>query len=212
MEISIMTRLRDETSERHKHAESRPMEQALIKGGLPRELYVEYLAQRLIIHRTLETAALRLGESDARFEGLVTPELLQEGNLRGDLAFFGVDAGAIRPREATRRYVSFLQQLAVENPVAVMGAYYVFEGSKNGARYIARALWKSLGLRPGPGTLYLDPHGEQQRPLWQQFKDAMDRIVLTPTEKDAMVEAAKATFDAVADLDDELYPTAVASG
>lgn len=212
MQISIMTRLRDETAERHKHAEGRQMEQALVRGVLPRELYVEYLSQRLLIHRALETHVLRLCESDRRLDGLISPQLLQESNLRADLEFFQVDPASIVPREATRRFIAEIQRLSGQTPVALLGAYYVFEGSKNGARFIARALWKAFGLRPGPGTQYLDPHGEQQRPLWQQFKEAMDRIPFAQNEMDAMVEAAKGTFDAVAELDDEIYPSPIATG
>ena len=85
-----------------------------------------------------------------------------------------------------------------------MGIYYVFEGSKNGARYIAKALAKQAGIT---ALKYLDPHGEAQRGLWMKFKADMDAIPWTPAEQDSMVRAAQATFSAISRLDDEIHAT-----
>jgi heme oxygenase len=86
-----------------------------------------------------------------------------------------------------------------------MGIYYVFEGSKNGARFIAKALAKAWGLSDTTSFRYLDPHGEEQRSLWMKFRTDMDGIAWTPNEKDLMVKAAQATFDAISSLDDAIH-------
>ena len=78
----------------------------------------------------------------------------------------------------------------------------MFEGSKNGARYIARALAKQAGVT---ALKYLDPHGELQRELWLKFKATMDAIAWTPAEQDSMVQAAQATFASISSLDDEIH-------
>jgi heme oxygenase len=82
-----------------------------------------------------------------------------------------------------------------------MGIFYVFEGSKNGARYISKAL-KEKGVT---ALRYLDPHGEEQRPIWMKFRSDMDAISWSPTEQDSMVSAAQATFDAISSLDDAIH-------
>jgi heme oxygenase len=202
---SIMTRLKDSTWPQHQHAEGRPLEQALIQGRLPRELFVRYLEQRLLLHEPLERHLLALRHSDPRLTPILLDELLQSDNLRRDLAALGSSATRIRPCAATQKLVASFARIASDQPIANLGAYYVFEGSKNGARFIARAIAGAYRLAPGPGLLYLDPHSERQRPLWASFKAAMDATAFEATEADAMVAAAQHTFECISELDDELY-------
>lgn len=203
---SVMRRLRDETAALHQHAESRALEQAMVTGTVSREVYSEVLSQRLLIHAALEKHIRALAQRDSRIALIIRETLFQENNLRQDLAVLGVDATTIVPRKATRALVAEIQRLGAEDPLSLLGIYYVFEGSKNGARYIARKLRPALGLQPGPGALYLDPHGEQQRPYWEEFKKAVDQAGFSATEADGMVAAAKITFEMIAALDDEMYP------
>jgi heme oxygenase len=86
-----------------------------------------------------------------------------------------------------------------------MGIYYVFEGSKNGARYIAKAMAKAWGKADTTSFRYLDPHGESQRGLWMKFRSDMDAIPWTAAEQDEMVKAAQSTFDAISSLDDAIH-------
>jgi heme oxygenase len=78
---------------------------------------------------------------------------------------------------------------------------YVLEGSNNGNRFIARAIRKAL---PGAPTRYLDPYGENQRPLWARFKADMEAVGFTPAEQDQIVLAAQEMFAAVGALSCEL--------
>lgn len=202
---SIMTRLREQTAEAHKNAEEHALERALVAGSVSRVLYAQYLGQRYLVHKALEAVVREVCAADARFKGLIPESLMQEGNLEADLKHLGLRAADVEPCDATRALIEDIERTATETPAGVLGHYYVFEGSKNGARFIARALIGSLGLRPGPGLLYLDPHGEAQRPLWMEFKQRMDALALTGAERDAMVSAAQRTFTAVRAIDDELY-------
>jgi heme oxygenase len=202
---SIMQRLRDETRDCHEHAESREFEQAMFRGTLPRGLYVQMLGQRYLIHRALEREMRRLAEHYPHVAMVVREQLFQEPNLRDDLSFFEVDAESCRPCSGTRRLVGLIESLAREQPLSLLGVYYVFEGSKNGGRMITRSVRGAYGLPPDQGTRYLDPHGNEQRSLWQQFKDQMDAAPLAPTDRDAMVAAARQTFECVSAIDDELF-------
>lgn len=75
---------------------------------------------------------------------------------------------------------------------------------------LARVAGRAYQLTSDAGMRYLDPHGDQQRPLWMQFKAAMDAADFTEAELDAMVAAAGRTFDFVSGVDDELYAGAPA--
>jgi heme oxygenase len=203
--IGVMTRLRDETADDHKRAETGPLERALVSGHLRQPQFVEYLAQRWLIHRELERHIGTLCGTDARLTNLVPDVLRQESNVRADLAHFGRDVESIQPRRATGGFLSHVENIARVRPVALLGCYYVLEGSENGARYIARAVIGAYRLTPGQGTRYLDPHGEEQRPLWAAFKQRMDAVGFDDDEIDAMVAEARQMFAAIRELDDEIW-------
>lgn len=204
MSNGIMNRLRDETRAQHEHAESRPFEQALAGGRLPRELYIENLGQRLCMHDALETPLRQLVARDPRLAGVVRDEQYQAPNLRADLEFFSVRAADIRPRPAVAALAHAIERAAIDEPLALLGFFYVFEGSKNGAHFLAQRLRAAYQLERD-GLRYFDPHGDNQRPLWHAFKARMDLVPLTPGEADAIVAAAKTTFDRVAEVEDEIY-------
>lgn len=199
----IMGRLKAETAAQHAVAESKPLEAALVAGSIGHDQYKKYLAQRWLIHRELESATDRVLGEDRRLADLGLPGLYQTANLEADLDHLGVDTAGIRPMKGADNLVSMIRH--APTPAVLMGIFYVFEGSKNGARYIARALREAWG-RTGPeGMKYLDPHGEAQRGLWMKFREDMNAIDWSSEEQDAMVKAAQQTFDAISALDDEIH-------
>jgi heme oxygenase (biliverdin-IX-beta and delta-forming) len=199
----IMGRLKAETAEQHAVAESKPLEAALIEGSIAADQYKQYLAQRWVIHRELESATDRALGEDHRLSKLGLPGLYQTANLEADLAHLGVDTVAIKPLTGAQNLVDTIRK--APSPAVLMGIYYVFEGSKNGARFIARALGKAWGKTDLEGMKYLDPHGEAQRGLWMKFREDMNAIDWSCEEQDAMVKAAQDTFDAISALDDEIH-------
>ena len=194
----IMARLKAGTSAQNAVAESKPLEAALIEGSIGQAQYEKYLSQRWLIHRELEAATDRALRTDNRLASLGLPSLYQTKNLEADLAHLQSNLKSIRPLPGA---TNLIQEIQKATPSTLMGIYYVFEGSKNGARYISKSLAKAgqTALR------YLDSHGEQQRPLWMKFRADMDSISWTPTEQDQMVKAAQATFDAISSLDDAIH-------
>ena len=196
---SIMLRLRSETQDLHTEAEKQPIQQRMLQGSLPKEFFVDFLCQMLVVHRELESHLRRWRFHDSRFGAVLRDEQFRERNLIADLEFFGldVDAAAARTVTATRRAAARISQTAEERPVALLGYHYVLEGSTNGAKFIARGVQKAYGLEPGPGTTFLDPHGPAQKERWDAFKREMDALEFTHDEREAIVEAAKDTFRAM---------------
>ena len=201
---SIMQQLRAATQLQHDQAEARPLEQSLVRGTLPRTLYAELLAQRWLVHAVLEERVRALCERDERLGSLIPPELYQEANLRRDLEHLGIDSELVRPLAATRRLIDDIEQAARERPLALLGCYYVFEGSKNGGRLIAQSVRQAYGLERD-GVRYLDPHGNEQRGLWRRFKQRMDGLPLAAGEQRDIIDMARLTFQRVSEMDDEMY-------
>ena len=199
----IMGRLKAETAEQHAIAEAKPLEAALVAGSIDHDQYKQYLGQRWLIHRELEAATDRALAEDRRLSHLGLPGLYQTANIEADLGYLGVETSTIEPLKGAQNLVGTIQQ--APSPAVLMGIYYVFEGSKNGARFIARALGKAWGKSDGEGMKYLDPHGEAQRGLWMKFREDMNAIDWSSEEQDTMVKAAQDTFDAISALDDEIH-------
>jgi heme oxygenase len=192
---TVMTRLKDETADLHRDAETSRFQKALVKGEVGREAYAAWLGQMMLIHEALE-AALHESTSVA-IAAVNRPEYDRAADLAADVADLEAPA-APAPLPAT---TALLSRIAAADDLALLGMRYVLEGSNNGNRFIAMAIRKNLPEAP---TRYLDPYGEAQRPRWAQFKADMDAIGFDPAQQDRLVAAAQEMFAAVGALSREL--------
>ena len=200
----IMTRLKEDTAKMHAAAEGQPLEQAMVKGGLPREVYVRSLGQRLLLHRALEPL-LYEARSKVPAIAAVVDDSQKVPYIEADLRFYGVDPDSVKPLPAAAQFIAYVNEQAAANPLALLGIWYVFEGSTNGARYIAKALRKSYNLEGEAGTTFLDPYGEEQRGKWGAFRETMNAQRFTEAEMDLLVAAAGATFTGIMHVDREVF-------
>ena len=207
--MSIMSRLKSATADLHRDAESSPLQAQLVKGLLPRDGYVSFLGQMYLIHTALEQAIRANADEHPGFAAVLRDYHWREPQLREDLVFLGTDPGAFTPAIATTAMVAEIERTADEQPVTLLGMLYVMEGSTNGSKFIAAAIRKAYGLA-GPGTSYLDPHGELQKERWQTFKRDMDGVGFDEDESLAIINAAAGVFRDLTGLSEELYePIAV---
>jgi len=202
---SIMQRLREETRSLHDAAERSVFQQALAAGKLPREGYVDSLAQLLCIHCALETHLRRCGADVPAIGAVIRDHQFQEQNLRDDLRHFGRDPESVTPMPAARDLVDSIDRAAAENPVALLGYHYVLEGSKNGAKFIAARVRAAYGLNDSDGTRCLDPYGPRQRERWIAFRQDMDAVGFSRGETTAIFAAAATTFAGLTRLYDDLW-------
>lgn len=209
---TLMERLKEETWPMHQEAERQALEQDLVKGALSREMFREYLAQRFLVHRELEAALRRLRDSDPRAKAIVHDHQFHESRALEDFEFYGGNPADIAPLPATRQAIDAIAATEKSAPIALLGIQYVFEGSTNGARYIARAVRKAYDLQGAEGTRYLDPYGDEQRTRWQAFKEGVNAQQFTPDEEAAVIEAAKETFGYVTNVGREIYAGAASGG
>lgn len=194
MTAAVMPELKNATQALHDATEHGSFNKQLVMGQLPREAFVDLLGQFFIVHRTLERHLRDAVAQRPEWQNVVRDYQYQEPYLREDLAFFGVDPESIEPLPATAEFVARIESFANGNPVGLLGTHYVFEGSNNGSRYIARALRKSYELTDG-GLRYFDPYGEHQGAYWKAFKDAMNEVTWSEADTAAMIQAACAAFE-----------------
>jgi heme oxygenase len=124
-------------------------------------------------------------------------------DLVRDLRFHCVDPSENKAGEAARRFLTQINENADSKPTALLGALYVLEGSTNGGRFLARRLRTSWGL-DDEGLSYFDPYGDEQPQRWAAFRRDMDRASFEAADEEAIVEMAKATFVAIAEVSDEV--------
>lgn len=200
---SIMQRLKAETSDLHSHAESRTLQRAIASGEVDRETFSAYLGQLYQVHQPLESALETSRDKHAAIAALASADRMRIPDLDRDLAFYGVDRHQIAAGDAAQRFAAQVQEMMTTGPVALLGALYVLEGSTNGGRFLARALRKSWNL-DGEGLAYFDPYGDEQPQKWAAFRRDMDEASFSADQEEAIIEMAKATFLAIAEVSDEV--------
>lgn len=91
--------------------------------------------------------------------------------------------------------IAALPQAPVTPPIATpserFGVAYVLEGSTLGGQVLHRRL--APAIAPCEGR-YLLGNGARTGPLWKGFVEALGREELSPDERDASANAARATF------------------
>jgi heme oxygenase len=203
VQFSIMQRLKAETSDLHSHAESRNLQRAIASGEVDRTTFGTYLGQLYLVHQSLESALEKNRNTHAAIDALATADRMRIPDLDRDLEFYGFDRGQIAAGDAARRFSNQIREIETLDPVALLGALYVLEGSTNGGRFLARALRKSWGL-DGEGLAYFDPYGEEQPQMWAAFRRGMDEAAFDADQAEAIIEMAKSTFQAIAEVSDEV--------
>lgn len=200
-------RLRESTRGLHDAAETHEFQRSFAAGKLPREQYVRYLAELVHVYAALEKSIAELRSFVPELAGVIRDQHFREKDLQADLEFLGYRPNGQPLLTSTRRMVEHIEKCAAERPIKLLGFHYVLEGSNNGSKFIARNVARAYGLQPGRGLAYLDPYGDQQRDVWQQYKQDMASLNLTGEQTEAVVEAARQMFEAIASMSSELLKT-----
>jgi len=202
----IMSHLRESTRALHKEAESRPLQRSMAKGTLPPGAYVMYLGQLRHLHESIEASLDAVLDSHPELAGLFTNDRRRVPDLDRDLAAFSVSPETVPVLPPTREFIGKVEDFVGSDPVALLGPLYVLEGSTNGGRFLARVLERSLQIEDRAGLAYMDPYLDRQPEMWAEFKRLADEVQLTPDQRDAVTEAARDTFRAIAEISDSVLP------
>ena len=205
---SVMLQLRDSTAHLHSQAEGHAFQRSLVSGTVTREDYARYLQQMLLVHQALENALRAAAPKVPAINRVVTSEQYQEPYLLEDLRFYGASATAVKPLPSTSALIKRISAAWNSTPVALLGFHYVLEGSNNGNRFIARAIRGAFRLSGAEGLRYLDPYADRQREVWAAFKTAMDAESFSEADAHAMVDAAKAMFEGITAISQDLVAKA----
>ncbi len=152
---------------------------------------------------TLEDYRTLLGKF-YRFYSAVEPRMPAD-----DLKTEGFDLGGRRKVPSLERDLEHLKALddarnasawtdvpELDSAAKAFGAAYVMEGATLGGQVITRQLHEHLGLTPEAGGAFFNSYGKEVGPMWKQFGAAVTAFSeRNPESDDAIVEAARQTFD-----------------
>ncbi len=197
-------RLREGCWDLHQSAESGGFARRMIAGRLSRDAYVAMLQAFHAPMRALDRHLHAHRADVPAIDALVDEPQMQAPHIERDLAAFDTPVPDATVGRAGATLLELIDRFERENPTALLGLHYVREGANNGNRFVAMKLREPLGLAAGEGLAYLDPYANEQRPRWETFKTTFDSLEFSPEQTDAMVQAARAMFQAIIDVHLEL--------
>ena len=153
------------------------------------------LGQMLHVHGVLEPILRAKAKEGGALSALVRDQYLHLDALIADMEFLGVGAELLKPVPATRRFGEMVAQHGMQASAwGLLGIFYVLEGSTNGGTIIAKRLREAHGWEDERGTAFINPHGNQVRMVWKQWKTALDALVIDEASQERIIDAACETF------------------
>ncbi len=194
--------LKRQTADAHHQAETHPLQKSFVSGEIERDRLAALFHRMHDLLTEVETRLERAASTDSAMDGLREHTTPHRDRLATDLA--GLDPSGSQ-RSESPAVVDFVIRMGGDTwpSPAIAGAFYVLEGSMNGNRFIRRGLEKR---RPdlAPHLSYLDPYGDEQRTRWQATRRALDLVARDEDARIQMLEAARATFDVVQEISEEV--------
>lgn len=141
------------TAADHSNAEHSPFMTALLGGELPREGYVDLLAQHHRLYEALESVGSLLA-NDPISSAFLDPNLHQLDALTSDLLHLAGPDWADRypASSATDDYTARVREVATSWPAGYVAHHYTrYLGDLSGGVIIARVAAQAYGLTPGRG-------------------------------------------------------------
>ncbi|MCH2161136.1 MAG: biliverdin-producing heme oxygenase [Phycisphaerales bacterium] len=195
-----MDRLKTETRPHHDQAEGGGFGTAMMSMTLPLSTYKVHIAAHREIHRAIEDAH---SESASELIGRVWHDGLRKVPLLDrDLEALnhGVDEMPEEVQETVGRFRAMVERRAAEDHESLAGVLYVLEGSTMGGTILRKKIAEGLGLSAGAGLDYYSVYGNDVMKHFMDFKGRMIEAYDGSEHEDAIVEAAKETFDLVGEV------------
>ena len=200
--MSIALTLKESTAEAHRLAENRPMQKLLVRGELDGPRLALYLRQLHHLHETLERLFdARSEQADAM---AWNADYRHSERLRADLEALGASVQELPVLDATTAAARDVEARTAANRRALIGSFYVLEGSMNGNRFIVKGLKAKHPLADRCAFTYFDPYGDEQPGRWVRFKTKLDELDLSEADREAVVASALAMFEGIGDIADDV--------
>ena len=203
---NLMDRLKEAIRDRHSRLEALPFIVALTAGELPLESYVGQLRAMAVIHGTLEYEMRQLAADTVRAVCQGRPSRLV--SLRRDLSIFDclIVPDIVEPHEVAQEIAARIRRYRIEEPAALLGVLYVFEGTTLGNLKHLPDVLSSFGPQTGGVAAYYSGYGDKTFEYWEEFRCVMNSLALETTGIERLIQVAHDLFNLLEVLYAGLYP------
>lgn len=195
--------VRERTRMAHEQAESRPFIVGLMSGGLDVRSYVNLLGGLAPVYDAMETH-LRSQADDPSISRLDDRRLDRHARMVADLSSFGQLADRRDLLEASAAYVKAVEA-AAQSPQRLLAHHYTrYLGDLAGGRAIARSLHTNYAVPLEQLSFYDFSEIGDVVPYRRHYKEQLDSMPWTESQKREFIDEALLAFGLNADLFDEL--------
>jgi heme oxygenase len=195
---SLAARLRQDTKQFHTEAERSGIMRQLLTRSLDKGTYIALLQNLVPVYTALETDLNRYMK-DPRIAPFYHPGLARTARLKADIVALGGDPeSGDRPTAAAQSYATQIHAAAVEDPVLLIAHSYVrYLGDLSGGQILKKFIAEMYGLKDGVGTAFYEfPDLPSPDEFKQQYRASLDRVELTLTQSNKVVDEAIEAFQA----------------
>jgi heme oxygenase len=204
--LLMMQTLRRQTAAQHHQLHALPFFAALDSNELALASYVGQLRAMAIVHAAMERALAGL-----RAESVVSvwrepmkrlPELLEDlDSFKGQSA-----SAAPAATKAALEWADAIRIASVEDPVRLLGHFYVLEGATLGAMTLRTRVARAFHLVAARGLRYLSHNEGREQLCFNDFGARMDALPLDEAAQERVVAAAQECFEYLLRIFHALHP------
>lgn len=197
MSSKLATRLREGTKQSHSLAENAGFIQCFLKGAVEKKSYRQLLGNFYFIYTALEDRLDAL-QTHPVLSQLYFPELNRQDSLIQDLTYYwGLHwQDAISPSEATQRYVSRIQEIAIADPILLVAHSYTrYLGDLSGGQLLKKIARRGMNLPHDQGTTFYDFADIQNPKTFKNtYRQALDNLPLDNSSISQIIDEANLAF------------------
>lgn len=196
--------LKAETADLHERLETLPFFRALHAGNLPKPAIVSFLRSLSIIHAVLEQSLSLV--SSGPIAGLSQHAPPKVPLLVADLEALGAESlpSVTAAIQGALDYGAEMLRTA-DNPLTLVGALYVLEGSQNGGIVLKHAYAHCLSI-PEDRLSYIGCYSNATAAHWKAFCDSLDALALDDDQAKQVAQSAIHCFERIENICAALYP------
>lgn len=185
--------MRRQTWPDHERAEFSPFEQALVKGTISKEAYVDLLVNVLPVYEMLESRIEELAD-DAIAGPLLVDGLQRVPSITADLDFFSTDWRSMNVLPVTSEYVA---RIAEATPQRFVAHHYTrYMADLSGGFYIDKAITAAWGLEGLAGRAYYAFAGIPDSAAFKNaYRAALDTMPVDAAQKKEMIDEVLVAYE-----------------
>ena len=196
-EITFAKRLRAETAQAHRYAESTNFVKGILKGVMDLASFGNMQAGMYLVYEALEEE-LERHKHHPIVSRIYFPVLSRKAALEADLEYlYGEDwHSQVRSTPARREYVERIHWLGDNDPTLLVAHSYTrYLGDLSGGQVISKIARRSLGLEGSNGLTFFDfDEIDDGKAFKNEYRNRLSQLPLDDVRAQEVIEEAKQAF------------------